>query len=306
MSKDNKNENNQTIKPILNNEKITPKERVYGQPLDTNITTITNNNTTIYMPVKIKEKTPIVLFIPGWGSQDHNSYKTLLSFIATQGYITIYSKCSAEYSADKFIRNFIDTLSSNDIVDIIDKTKIGIVGHSSGGGFTFRLLNYFTKNGYGENGSFIFTMDPWFSFEMSEENFEEIPQETKVIIQHYAKNSTTDPRIPLTIFNQLSQINREDIDFQNYNNLTHNYPVGSKSPDQMQVILKPLDALMENTFLQKEEAQEVALQIGTDNPKELYFEELRPSNTYTYQCYEGNQNLLDILDEYEIDYCDID
>jgi hypothetical protein len=305
-SENNKTEQNDNISQPQNNDNddMEQEKRVYGKSLNKTITIQDFQNATLYRPVEITKKTPVVLFAPGWGSRNHNAYKTLLSFIASQGYLVIYSQCDAIYSVDRYLTRYTTVLNDQTVKDIVDRDKIGVVGHSAGGGSAFKILKYFSDNGYGKDGRFIFVSDPWFAFDMSTNDFSNIPENTKLIIQHYgdAKNVSTDPRIPITIYRQLSFLGDQNRDFQNYETLTHGYPSGSRSPDQMQVLLKPLDALMENVFLDKVEAKEIALNLGSDTPLNSYFPDILPNHSYPYPCY-GDQNIRNAQQEYALDYC---
>jgi hypothetical protein len=274
-------------------------KRVYGKSLNKEVAIRSFQDTTIYTPKVYDKKLPIVLFLPGWNSKDHNSYNSLLSFIASQGYGVIYSKCEAEKSANRFTQRFLATIESE---DIFDKTKIGIVGHSSGGGLSFKVMSEFLKKGFGEEGRFIFSSSSWFAFEMSGEDFQNLGVETKVVMQEFSGDFTTDPRIPLTIFSKLKVPEEKNRDYQIYKG-GHNYITGNKHYDEMQAILKPLDALMDNVFNKNKHAYNEALNVETNETIEL-----KESSSYPYNC-NGNSAdiaLISLINEYGIDYCKID
>ncbi len=284
-------------KPKLIDENIS--KRVYGQSLNKEIVVKNLGNTTIYTPKSYVKKLPIVLFLPGWNSKDHNNYNSLLSFIASQGYGVIYSKCEAEKSANRFTQRFLTTIESE---DIFDKTKIGIVGHSSGAGLSFKVMSEFLKRDFGEEGRFIFASSSWFAFEMSGEDFQNLEDETKVIMQEFSSDFTTDPRIPFTIFSKLKVLQEKNRDFQVYKG-GHNYIVGNKHYDEMQAILKPLDALMDNVFNENKHAYNEALNVDTNETIEL-----KESSFYPYNCHGNSADtaLISLLLEYSIDYCEMD
>ena len=106
-------------------------------------------NSIVYYPSDIvnMSKTPLIFFLPGFQSQNHESYKSLLEFIASHGYSVIYAK---DYygDPDTFIQRFEKILDdTNDVLPYVDTTRIGVIGHSSGGGDTFKILDYFSKKG---------------------------------------------------------------------------------------------------------------------------------------------------------------
>jgi hypothetical protein len=294
------------IKEVIDDKKVLPTtthKRVYGTSLNYKIEILNFTDTTLYKPknLDLNEKVPFVLFAPGWGSNDHNSYKTILNFIASQGYIVIYAKSPMEYGVQKYVERFIKVLNDEEISKYIDKNRFGVVGHSSGGGIIFKLLEYFSQSGYGKEGRFVFSMDPWFSFEMSEDDFKNYPKNTKVVIQQYTKHTQTDPRISLAIYDRLSSLGDENRDYQVYKDLDHGYPVGNVGFDEKQIILKPLDALMEYVFQKNSDAYRYALGIGCNG---LCKEQpIFSMYDYNYKCYGEIESLTAVLKKYGIDYC---
>ena len=288
-----------------NNQTII-QSRTYGVSLKKEVEIQNFKNITLYKPkvIESNQKIPVVLFLPGWESQDSSSYKSILTFIASQGYLAIYSKCAGEYSASEFIKRFSTALDA----EYIDKSNIGVVGHSSGGGLSFRVLDYFSKNGYGENGRFIFAMDPWFAFDMSDDSFQKFPKNTKVVLQQYSnvpKGGDQDPRIAMTIFDKLSVLGDENRDYQVYEDLTHGYPAGGRAYEKLQVVLKPLDALMDYVFYDKQEAFKVSLELGIDNPVENRKQIVSNIYDYYYKCYGELDSLKSALKRDKINYCSI-
>ncbi len=281
------------------------ENRVYGKSLNLDMEIISFINTTLYKPKKIdlNKKLPVVLFAPGWGSKNHEDYKTLLTFIASQGYVVIYSKSPMEYAAQFHIERFSEILSDKNVSNYIDTLNFGVVGHSAGGGISFKIMDYFSKNGYGEKGKFIFSMDPWFAFGMGEDTFENFSKDTKVVIQQYDYARQLDPRIALTIFDRLSILGDKNRDYQIYKDLGHGYPFGVGSYDTKQMILKPLDALMDYVFNSNLEAYESVLELGSDDPYTELSQPLSPSSAYVYKCYGENDFLITALNRYGLDYC---
>ncbi len=273
-------------------------KKVYGVSINKEIVVRNLGDTAIYAPKSFVKKLPIVLFLPGWSSKDHNGYSSLLSFIASQGFGVIYSKCEAEKSATGFISRFLETIESE---EIFDKTKIGVVGHSSGGGLSFKVMSEFLKRGFGEEGRFVFASSSWFAFEMREVDFQNLGDGTKIIMQEFSSDFTTDPRIAMTIFGKLKLNEEKNRDFQVYAG-GHNYIAGNRPYEKMQAILKPLDALMDNVFNKNKYAYDEALNVETNETIEL-----RESSFYPFNCY-GNSSdtaLISLLNEYGIDYCEM-
>ena len=292
---------------ILENNETNHTNRAYGVSLEKEIMIKNFENVTLYTPKTFDSNItfPVVLFAPGWNSQNHTDYKTLLTFIASQGYAVLYSKCSRKLSPQIFIERFTKVLQDTNASKHLDKNRLGVVGFSSGGGLSFGIMKEFSKKGYGENGRFIFSMAAWFSFEMTNEDFQNLPPDTKVIMQQYAEDYTTDPRISLTIFSKFETFDKKNHDYQVYQGANHSYPEGNRTFEQMQIILKPLDALMEYTFNKNEHAYDEALKVGEDKPYINSKQTIFNSERYQYRCYTEEPYLKSVLDSFDIDYCSI-
>ena len=271
-------------------------------------------NSVIYYPsdIGLCNKTPVIFFAPGWDSTDPEDYHSLLTFIASHGYAVIFAKDAREYSAQQLIEYFEQMLDiSNNVLPYLDTTRIGVIGHSSGGGHTFRILEHFSQKGFGENGRFLLALDPWFAFDMTREKMANLPNNTNLVILQFGKDGgETDPRIPLSEYALLASIDADQKDYQVYDedNIDHDYPTGSRPYEEMQGVLRPLDALMEYTFKNPESdyAHEVALEQGSDDPygNGTGIQIVRPLSDYQYRC-DGRDNsgAYATISQFNIDYC---
>jgi len=267
-------------------------------------TEVDTGDSVIYYPADMStsNKVPVVFFNPGWQSSDPQDYETLLQFIAGHGYAVIYAK---DYYGDtaSFISRFEKMLDgNNDILPKLDTTRIGVIGHSSGGGDTFKILEHFSNSGYGNNGRFLMALDPWFAFDMNSEGMRNLPSNINlVILQFGSDGGATDPRIPLSEYALLNSIvdNKKDYQVYTQENADHGYPSGNKPVDQMQGVLKPLDALMDYTFNGTTGAHDIALEVGSDDPVGTGLQTINAIDSYSYRC-NSHKNLAEIMD---IDYC---
>jgi len=287
-----------------------------------NVTTFTANNydfTTIYYPTDIaamSKKSPIIFFISGWFGtpQTSSKYEALLNFIASHGYTVIYTDEGSTVDSQHAIQGFENMLANNEptftnqILPYIDTAKIGGMGHSAGGGTTLTTLKYYASaaKNYGANGRFIMGLDPWYAFDMSEDDIKTLPSNTNLVFIKFGErgfsiNDDTDPRIVLTQYNFLESISSSKKDYQVYDqeNADHSYPTGNRAYTDMQGILKPLDALLDFTFVEQSERTRVnALELGDDDPYNNGngIQLVKPKNEYYYKC-DGANTI--------IDYCEI-
>ncbi len=272
--------------------------------------------TSVYFPSDIAtmdKKTPLVLLVSGWFGTPKTSekYETLLKFIASHGYTVIYTDEGSTTDEQFSIKAFNKMLSSNDevmktqIMPNLDTTRIGVIGHSAGGGIAFTVLDYFSNNNeFGSNGRFVIAYDPWFAFGMSKAMMQALPNNTNAVILKFGVGGNndmdgTDARIPLTEFYLLTSIAASKKDYQIYDkeNAAHNYPTGSGATSAMQGVLVPLDALLDYTFVAPtEKARQLALEKGSDDPYANGHGAQIILENYKYPC-DGSNTL--------IDYCSI-
>ncbi|SFV55937.1 hypothetical protein MNB_SV-10-127 [hydrothermal vent metagenome] len=86
-------------------------------------------------------KVPVIFFASGYGSANSKDYESLLTFVASHGYYVIYAKhawSNVFANMDKMLDNV------NGILPKLDTTRIGVLGHSLGGGYTFNILKHFS------------------------------------------------------------------------------------------------------------------------------------------------------------------
>lgn len=211
----------------------------------------------------------------------------------------------AKHAWDNVFANMDKMLDdANGILPKIDTSRIGVVGHSLGGGYAFNILKYFSDKGYGENGRFVMVLEGYYAYNLSKSEMQNLPSNTNVVMQQYGvggQNSVnnTDPRITLTEYYLLDSIADNKKDWQIIEDADHNSAYGSQPYSEMQGILKPLDALMEYTFNNTLLAHDIALEQGSDDPYNNGdgIQVVNATSTYKYPC--------DYDLSVSIDYCDM-
>jgi hypothetical protein len=272
--------------------------------------------TVLYHPVNISKEhpLPVVLFAPGWRSENHENYEALLKFIATHGYVAIFAKDdTGAYSAKHLIRYFKKVLAHPEVAPYIDQSRLGVVGFSSGGGHAFKILDTFSKEGWGKRGRFLLAIEPWFAFDMKKAEMQGLPSNTNVLFIQFGKGgenaaSGTDPRIPLSEYYLLRSIDEKQRDYQIVENADHTYLLGKSSFASIEGVLKPLDALMEYTFseVKRPEAHRVALEAGSRDPYAhgKGVQNVQSILSYHYRCDgKDSSGANRTLSHSDIDYC---
>lgn len=285
-----------TVSPIVN--------RVYGvggaSAIAPAVEEPVNGNSVIIMPegVSAANPVPVVFVAPGFRNTDYTSYQTLLNFIASHGYAAIFAKDIDGFSANSIMTHLKEMVENPAIEPLLDTSRIGLIGHSSGGGHIFRILKEFSNDdGWGVNGRFLLALEPWFAFDMTENDMKTLPSNSNIVIQQYGEGgnnleSGTDARTALTEYYLLNSIANNKKDYQIFDDADHLYPYGNVAYSEMQGILKPLDGLMEFTFKQTPDAgaQQVALEVGNDDPYDdgHGIQVVKLIGDYGYPCHGAN------------------
>ena len=86
----------------------------------------------------------------------------------------------------------------------IDTTRIGIFGHSFGGGATPWLTWKATvDNGWGANGCFAMACAPWYTFRMTPDHWSALPSSMDYLVQVYDQDDTNDHTIAIKLYQHL-------------------------------------------------------------------------------------------------------
>ena len=212
---------------------------------------------------------PTVIFMSGWKS-NLESYDGILKYVASLGYCVIAKqergKC---FTPNVYERELSDQLATVDDTYHADITKLGMIGHSSGGGTVHYLMNYFKTNHIaGNTKSVVMSIDGWFPFGTTEASLNAFDTPTLLMqfggfdaINHdgihpdwddYAGepyHHYQDPKINMAIFKSLTHVNveKEYIVLEANNN--HSYIAGDYNTlIARQDLLAPIDEFLNHTL----------------------------------------------------------
>lgn len=269
----------------------------------------------VYSPVGLAGNLPVVFFAYGGGANDHvNQHQTVLNFIASHGYHAVFinnvSYTATTWTAGQFV-NAINELKQDKQVNT---QKIGVLGHSSGGGAAFGILRTLKETyGYGGDKSFLLAIDAWFAYEMRKQDLENLPQNSNVLILQFGKggnnmkdhpernyNFSTDALIPLVLYKHLSAVYPNNVDYkifedvdEGYDNFArgHFYLYDNITAENRENIgenykrmkdgLEPLGALMDLTFDGNLKARDMAL--GSNQKDDQV---VKKESEYNFKCRE--------------------
>jgi pimeloyl-ACP methyl ester carboxylesterase len=162
---------------------------------------------------------------------------------------------------------------------LLDSTKVGFIGHSYGGGAVPAVsYEWLIKNNWGGQGSFLFIMAPWYSFELSPQQLSSFPSNITMIMQIYENDNTNDHRMAKDIFDNISIaenrknfiILHSDTTEKPFLIANHSVPSGAFSDSASQLnnldfygIWRLLDALESFSLKNDSTASSVALGSGS-------------------------------------------
>jgi len=265
-----------------------------------------NLQTILYYPKELNSPRPTLFFYAGAGIYSANTYKGLFYFVASKGYNLLFITY-ANYSLRPLTtatQEALDTFSSH-----IDRSKVGFLGHSMGASVTYWLINQFPHLGH--EARLLFPLASGYSaFNVSNmipfEKTIALPTNTKMILQVYAKDYSTDIRIGMDLFLNNS-IQDEDKDFMFiYGDENHSANHGSmvsqggRDVDALmqRTIFRPLDALMDEAFNNNSQAR---IRMKEESKNDPYFNPyigvtpqtdiskryISPIESYPFNCFEA-------------------
>jgi pimeloyl-ACP methyl ester carboxylesterase len=219
-----------------------------------------NVNVDIYYPADGTGKRPTVFFISGYGQYHSETYRSLLYFIASQGYTCVFvphKNTNPDFHPELLLTildGIVDAFSP-----IIDTSRVGYVGHSEGGGLIYYLAR--ARAGWGGNGRFLFSMAAWWGFNLPETGDVDYPVKTNLIVQmgNPAHDTGTDPRqnIDLLLHNNIPAERKTYLYLPGDDQHTADHGIaystlvnGEYSFDALEQVglYRPLEALMHYSF----------------------------------------------------------
>ncbi len=161
-------------------------------------------NVDIFFPAGRPGRLPTVFFISGYGQYSSDRYRSLLYFIASQGYNCVFIPhlFTQPDSNPQLLLTIIDGVVAR-FSEVIDTGRVGFVGHSEGGGLIYYLAR--ERAQWGGNGRFLFSLAAWWGFHLPPTGNVDYPAGTNLIVQIAENDSGTDPR--------------QNIDFLLHNNI---------------------------------------------------------------------------------------
>ncbi len=153
----------------------------------------------VYMPRDV-ESPPLVIFAPANGNPDPESYAWLIRHVVNRGYALVYSSHQVgEVHADRYAALWDGVRAAVDAYgDRFDLGRVGLVGHSYGGGALLHLAHrVLVDEGWGRDGAFLLSMAPWYALGLEGRDPGELPDHLKVLFLVFEDDDVTDHRLAI-------------------------------------------------------------------------------------------------------------
>ena len=232
----------------------------------------------IYYPSDISSRVPTIFYSHAYGGNNPSNISGFLNFVASKGYAIVFVPYqttgvnnNARYT--NLLNGF--RLAARKYPSVIDTTKVGFMGWSFGGGASFaNAYKCFTENNWGSGGRFIYAMAQWYSLNISQEQLQSFPSDTRLLIEVFNDDETNDHRMAVDIFNTINiPASEKDYILLKSDTISgyaytadHTVPQTGTSFDALDyyAIFRLFDALCDYTFNGSQSGKEVALGNGSD------------------------------------------
>jgi hypothetical protein len=157
---------------------------------------------------------PTVFFSHAFATPNPDHYREFIDHLTSRGICVVYSSyptlgASHDQRYEILWRGFVEAQAQHP--ELIDATRCGFVGHSFGGGATPRMaLRGFRDMGWGAKASFMMTMAPWYSYQVTDRDLADLPATVKFLSVVYADDDINDARMAVDIFEHTPSIAPSD------------------------------------------------------------------------------------------------
>lgn len=165
----------------------------------------------VFRPAGLNEPVPVIFFAPGFSNNDPAEYRELINHIVSRGFALVYAPFQIisgditlhEKRYDTIWAGFEEAVKR--FGSSFDLTRVGFAGHSYGAAALPAMMQRgVVGQGWGKNGSFVYSMAPWYYYQFNIKQFVEWPQQVKLIVQVYENDGVCDHRMGKEIYDRVN------------------------------------------------------------------------------------------------------
>ncbi len=166
------------------------------------------SNVTVYRPAGAGGPVPTIFFAHGYQGTSPIYYEALLSHLASRGYAAVFSPYKTVDTSDlsrylTMAAGFVAAVDS--YPQYLDSSRVGFAGHSFGAGAIPSLARRgIVDEGWGADGAFMFSMAPWYSYDITQEELWTFPSNVKLVMQNFDDDRVNDHRMAVDIFENIN------------------------------------------------------------------------------------------------------
>ena len=241
----------------------------------------------LFRPCRNDTAWPVLFFLHGIGASDPVNYLELCEHFASRGLAVLYPPYAKKIAMAKpdmayaQIRAGLET-GVERWRDLLDSSRLGVMGHSYGGGAVPALsLEWFKQRLWGKRGAFLYIMAPWYSYDISPLQLDAYPRRVALIMQVFEDDYINDHRMAKDIFDHIpipDSLKNYIILWSDSSHVPalyagHGTPTGAaggESTDNLDYygIWRLADALSDYAFNKNPAARAVA--FGSGSPEQVY------------------------------------
>ncbi len=257
----------------------------FPNPLDASM------SVSFFYPDSAPGRRPLLLFLHGYNNGDTAYFSHLIHHIVSNGFALVFSPYPTFPTVDSekpVMEKYTTALAGFEAAvkrfpERVDTTRIGIFGQSFGAGAVpWVAKKVMNERAWGKGAAFLFISAPWYTFGMSQKNFEAIPDHVKLLLTTYDDDVFNDHQVAVDIFRSV-RIPADEKCFYTFMSDTldsiilpanHFVPYSAQSVNgvidnfDFFGIFKLFDALAAYTFSGDKEGKIVAL--GKGNEEQCY------------------------------------
>jgi uncharacterized protein (TIGR03437 family) len=244
----------------------------------------TSENVHVFRPVGVTEKVPVLFFAPGYSNTDPAEYRDLIRHVVSRGYALVFSPFQLvslsltphEKRYDTIFTGFEEAVSRYGAS--FDMDRVGFVGHSYGAAASFAMCLRGIAKGWGNKGLLVYSMAPWYAFELDAKRLVNFPSHAKLVMQIFENDTICDHRMAKEIFEgiNLPASEKDFLMLRSDERQGYKLEAEHSTPSNGQIdaldyygIYRPLDALADYAFAGAEAGKRIALGNGSAEQRRM-------------------------------------
>ncbi len=149
------------------------------------------------------DERPVVLIAHGFAGNFIEGYEGLARHLVSQGYVVVFPGYTTDYDPDHQYAVVGDGfVQATEWSDRMDLSRVGVIGHSFGGGMLPWLVQQIDARGWGGEAFWAVDYAPWFALKVGTGTIH-MPDNLRFVMVNYENDYFVDARIGNEIYGSL-------------------------------------------------------------------------------------------------------